>query len=180
MNTTFKTGRWSPSEHKLFIDGLKKYGKKWKKIKKLIPTRTLLQVRSHAQKFFLRMKEFKNVKNLNGKYLNPKKVCDEYGNPKLNGTRMYIKQNDKNKSQRCYQQQMQQDQMQFMMQPIMQQPQMYYLQHIDYQQNMHYLRHMHYQRYMHYLRHMHYLRYMHYPRHMHYQRQLMYYSNRYY
>lgn len=50
------TGRWTREEHKKFIEGLKKYGKNWKKVEGFIGTRTGTQIRSHAQKFFNRIK----------------------------------------------------------------------------------------------------------------------------
>ena len=53
-------GRWSKEEHDLFLKGLGIYGPKWKKFKNLIKSRTLTQVRSHAQKFYLKMKSCKN------------------------------------------------------------------------------------------------------------------------
>lgn len=34
------------------MNGLNKYGKNWKLIQKIIKTRSVAQVRSHAQKFF--------------------------------------------------------------------------------------------------------------------------------
>lgn len=53
------TGRWTQKEHVLFIEGLKIYGKNWKKVESFIGTRTGTQIRSHAQKFFNRIrKEF--------------------------------------------------------------------------------------------------------------------------
>lgn len=68
-------GRWSNEEHIKFIEALVKYGKNWKNIKKYIGTRTTTQARSHAQKFLLKLKMFKddnspfdfnsnNIKNL--------------------------------------------------------------------------------------------------------------------
>ncbi|CAL9220302.1 unnamed protein product [Arabidopsis halleri] len=47
---------WSPNEHKLFLDGLNKYGKgDWKSIaRECVKTRSPMQVASHAQKYFLR------------------------------------------------------------------------------------------------------------------------------
>ena len=45
------TGRWSHEEHVMFLQGYDKYGKCWKKIAALIRTRTLVQIRTHAQKF---------------------------------------------------------------------------------------------------------------------------------
>ena len=54
------TGRWKFKEHMLFLEGLDKYGSNWKKICPLIKTRTPNQVRSHAQKFFLKLKQIKD------------------------------------------------------------------------------------------------------------------------
>ena len=51
------TGRWSKAEHNRFMQALNKYGKDWLKIQLFVKTRTLTQVRSHAQKVFLRMSE---------------------------------------------------------------------------------------------------------------------------
>lgn len=46
-------GRWSKSEHERFIKGYDKFGRSWVEIQKIVKTRTLTQVRSHAQKVFL-------------------------------------------------------------------------------------------------------------------------------
>lgn len=51
------TGRWTHQEHILFIEGLKIYGKNWKKVESYIGTRTGTQIRSHAQKFFNRIRK---------------------------------------------------------------------------------------------------------------------------
>ena len=39
----------------LFVKGLEMYGKGWKKIAGLIKTRTVVQIRTHAQKYFLKL-----------------------------------------------------------------------------------------------------------------------------
>ena len=39
----------------MFIKGLELYGKGWKKIAGLIKTRTVVQIRTHAQKYFLKL-----------------------------------------------------------------------------------------------------------------------------
>ena len=54
------SGRWTLKEHLQFLEGLDKYGVKWKKIKTLIKTRTTAQIRSHSQKFFLKLKRVKD------------------------------------------------------------------------------------------------------------------------
>ncbi len=64
--TKIKTGRWSPEEHLEFIKGtpavllipslgLQVYGRNWSTIQRLVPTRTASQIRTHAQKFFIRL-----------------------------------------------------------------------------------------------------------------------------
>lgn len=39
------------------MEALEKYGRDWVKVQKKVKTRTLLQIRSHAQKVFLNMSE---------------------------------------------------------------------------------------------------------------------------
>ena len=51
------SGRWSEEEHQKFIEGILEYGNEWKKVRKIIKTRTSTQARSHAQKFFLIIKK---------------------------------------------------------------------------------------------------------------------------
>ena len=55
-----KTGRWTCEEHVLFLKGLEMHGKGWKKIAKLIKTRTVVQIRTHAQKYFQKLAKAKN------------------------------------------------------------------------------------------------------------------------
>lgn len=41
----------------VFISGITLYGKDWKKVEEIVGTRTGSQVRSHAQKFFNKLKK---------------------------------------------------------------------------------------------------------------------------
>ncbi len=49
------TGRWSPEEHELFIQGFELYGKKWSKIARHIPNRTSQQVSTHGINYFQKL-----------------------------------------------------------------------------------------------------------------------------
>ena len=48
-------GRWSKKEKKLFQQAFEKYGKEWKLIAAIIGTRTVIQIRTHAQKYFQKL-----------------------------------------------------------------------------------------------------------------------------
>ena len=52
----FNSGRWTKEEHNKFIRGLIEFGNDWKKVQKIIKSRSSSQSRSHAQKFFLKLK----------------------------------------------------------------------------------------------------------------------------
>ena len=74
-NICLRYGYWSKSDHTKFIEALYLYDNDWPNIQNYINNRTYKQVRSHAQKFYLKLKTFKdeelgldftssNVKNL--------------------------------------------------------------------------------------------------------------------
>ena len=50
--SNYNIGRWSNEEKNRFIIGLKYFGKNNKLIQKIVKTRSLVQIRSHSQKFF--------------------------------------------------------------------------------------------------------------------------------
>jgi SHAQKYF class myb-like DNA-binding protein len=51
------TGRWTREEHDAFLVGLKLYGKEWKKVAAQVRTRTVVQTRTHAQKYFQKLQK---------------------------------------------------------------------------------------------------------------------------
>ena len=53
----FNMGRWTKEEHKKFLKGIIEYGNNWKMIEQLIRTRSSSQARSHAQKYFVKVKK---------------------------------------------------------------------------------------------------------------------------
>lgn len=66
-------GIWTKEEHELFLKGYNVYGNNWKKIAyEFVKTRTRSQLASHAQKYFSKCKQLKELglserKNVNSK-----------------------------------------------------------------------------------------------------------------
>ncbi len=48
----FVTGKWTDEEHARFLEALRIFGKNWRKVEEHIGTRSAIQARTHAQKFF--------------------------------------------------------------------------------------------------------------------------------
>mmetsp|Transcript_19160 Transcript_19160/g.36275 ORF Transcript_19160/g.36275 Transcript_19160/m.36275 type:complete len:213 (-) Transcript_19160:67-705(-) len=59
---SMRTGRWTLDEKLLFLYGLRMYGKgRWKKISVYLPNRSLVQIKSHAQKVIKRFDNGEDV-----------------------------------------------------------------------------------------------------------------------
>jgi SHAQKYF class myb-like DNA-binding protein len=48
-------GRWTADEHERFLEGINQFGREWDKVQAVVKTRSLAQIRSHAQKYFLKI-----------------------------------------------------------------------------------------------------------------------------
>ena len=62
LNKNFVSGRWLIDEHQRFIDGILNYGNNWRLVQKYVGTRSGTQTRSHAQKFFEKLRRSKIFK----------------------------------------------------------------------------------------------------------------------
>ena len=57
------TGHWSEGEHKLFLEAFEMFGKHWSKISRYVKSRTVLQCRSHGQKYLNKLNSTKHSRN---------------------------------------------------------------------------------------------------------------------
>jgi SHAQKYF class myb-like DNA-binding protein len=57
---------WTFEEHQLFLEALKTHGRDWKQIEGCVKSKNVIQIRSHAQKYFLKVQ-----KNKTGEHVPP-------------------------------------------------------------------------------------------------------------
>jgi len=64
-SSELNSGPWSEDEHRMFLEALHLYGNQWGLIQSSIKTRSCVQIRSHAQKFFktAKTRALKKIKN---------------------------------------------------------------------------------------------------------------------
>ena len=56
-------GRWTKEEQRRFAEAVLKFGNDWKNIQNYVSSRNITQVRSHAQKFLMKLKESNYLKD---------------------------------------------------------------------------------------------------------------------
>ena len=56
-------GRWTDEEQNRFVEAVLKFGNDWKNIQNYVSSRDITQVRSHAQKFLMKLKKSSFLKN---------------------------------------------------------------------------------------------------------------------
>ncbi|KAL7680522.1 putative SANT/Myb domain, Homeobox-like domain superfamily protein [Plasmopara halstedii] len=67
INYSIRGGRWSADEHERFLEGFRIHGHKWKRVQQVVCTRSVTQVRTHAQKYLLKVAKLKAEKKQSGK-----------------------------------------------------------------------------------------------------------------
>ena len=90
------TGRWTKEEHDQFECGLKKFkDRQWKHIASMIPTRTVVQVRTHAQKHFQKLarmagrnSDMKNQSKMMNTSISQQRKVSDHGHFKKKGLRV--------------------------------------------------------------------------------------------
>ncbi|XP_060175769.1 protein REVEILLE 1 isoform X2 [Lycium barbarum] len=56
--------KWSEEEHRKFLEALKLHGRAWRRIEEHVGTKTAVQIRSHAQKFFSKVVRESNISDV--------------------------------------------------------------------------------------------------------------------
>jgi len=88
-------GRWSECEYQVYHQGLRLYNKNWKKLASIVKTRTVVQVRTHAQKFFGKLEKVAERNQHSGKNYDFQSPFSYFDNPVISSDQF-------NTPQYCY------------------------------------------------------------------------------
>lgn len=58
-SSSLNTGRWMKEEHEAFLQGVALYDRDWDLIATIVTTRSVLQIRTHGQKYFAKLEKGK-------------------------------------------------------------------------------------------------------------------------
>lgn len=75
---SIRGGRWTADEHERFLAGFRIHGHKWKRVQQVVRTRSVTQVRTHAQKYLLKVAKLKAEKKQGGKPIDVSALNDRY------------------------------------------------------------------------------------------------------
>lgn len=77
-NTSIRGGRWTADEHERFLAGFRIHGHKWKRVQQVVRTRSVTQVRTHAQKYLLKVAKLKAEKKQSNKVIDVVSLNERY------------------------------------------------------------------------------------------------------
>ncbi|KAF1332232.1 Lhy protein, partial [Globisporangium splendens] len=77
LSGSIRGGRWTADEHERFLAGFRIHGHKWKRVQQVVRTRSVTQVRTHAQKYLLKVAKLKAEKK-QGKSIDVASLNDRY------------------------------------------------------------------------------------------------------
>eukprot|EP00923_Selenidium_pygospionis_P060574 GHVN01106553.1.p1 GENE.GHVN01106553.1~~GHVN01106553.1.p1 ORF type:complete len:786 (+),score=82.26 GHVN01106553.1:284-2641(+) len=63
-STAPSVGKWTQKEHRRFLSALQHHGRDWAKVQEIVRTRTIVQIRSHAQKYFIKEAKSRGMENI--------------------------------------------------------------------------------------------------------------------
>eukprot|EP00184_Porphyridium_aerugineum_P006655 CAMPEP_0184699588 /NCGR_PEP_ID=MMETSP0313-20130426/5814_1 /TAXON_ID=2792 /ORGANISM="Porphyridium aerugineum, Strain SAG 1380-2" /LENGTH=369 /DNA_ID=CAMNT_0027158707 /DNA_START=332 /DNA_END=1441 /DNA_ORIENTATION=+ len=90
---------WTDDEHKRFVEALVKYGREWKAIEREVGSKSAVQIRSHAQKYFLRLERNQDEERVNVPPPRPRKRNNTSSSTCSTPTRQLSKQASTNQLQ---------------------------------------------------------------------------------
>eukprot|EP01068_Selenidium_serpulae_P015642 Selendium_serpulae@DN6229_c0_g1_i3.p4 len=63
-STKSSVGKWTDKEHSRFLRALQTHGRDWAKVQQVVRTRTTVQIRSHAQKYFIKQAKIRGIDHI--------------------------------------------------------------------------------------------------------------------